>query len=670
MSEGNKRVWKAFYRSKLAVFCRPGIRIYTYLGRGAAEKSLRNGLIGGGRESKMSLFYLYLSVVIIRELMIRLIFALCGLLAPGLLAAGPVSAERAQRLAAGFFGAGTPTRGAAEGVRLVWTGEGNATRGAAGDPALYVFERTEGGFVVIAGDDIARPVLGYAAEGRFATERMPANLRDWFAGLCAQIEGGRAAGVAATPAVRAAWNDISVRAIGTPVVELETARWNQYEPYNDLCPRIDGTRAVTGCVPTALAIVMRYHRWPERGVGTLPSYVNRATGSTVPGHALGHVYDWNLMPLDYDARSSAAQNAQVARLMYDLGVMSQAAYNLGERGGTAAYTHVAVIGLLEYMGYSKSATLRYRDWYDGTAWDDLIRDEIRLRGPVLYAGANGNNEGHQFVIDGYTSTDYFSVNWGWGGHYDGYFLLSALDPAGVGAGGGSGDGFDFGQDAVIGLEKDESGDSKYTDLLVVGMGNDDGKVYYGMAASTTDFRQGAPFTVDLKFVWNLGLATFDGQVVLSLCDREGRFREDVCAPIELKGLATHSGMGWDGIPCVIRSRMEAGDRIRMRYKGAYSADWQWASGLGGESVAELIVREEEPGVERSLRLSFDAATRELALAATPGASYELKAVDGTVSAAGEVPAGGAVRIAARGLKGTYTLQLRKGTDGKQLSLVF
>ena len=71
-----------------------------------------------------------------------------------------------------------------------------------------------------------------------------------------------------------------------------------------------------------------------------------------------------------------------------------------------------------------------------------------------------------------------------------------------------------------------------------------------------------------------------------------------------------------------------------------------------------------------MRLSFDAATRELSLAATPRASYELKAVDGTVAAAGEVPAGGAVRIAARGLKGTYTLQLRKGTDGKQLSLVF
>lgn len=602
--------------------------------------------------------------------MIRLLIALCGLLVPGMLAAGPVSVERAQRLAAGFFGERTTSRAAAGGVRLVWTGEETATRSAAADPAFYVFDRAEGGFVVIAGDDIARPVLGYAAEGRFETERMPANLRSWFAGLRAQIEGGRAAGVAATPAVRAAWSDISVQAIGTPVVELETARWNQYEPYNDLCPQINGTRAVSGCVPTALAIVMRYHRWPEKGIGTLPSYVNRATGSTVPGHALGHTYDWNLMPLDYNAWSSDAQNVQVAQLMYDLGVMSQASYNLAERGGTAAYTHIAVIGLLEHMRYDRSATLRYRDWYNDTAWDDLIRDEIRLRGPVLYAGANGNNEGHQFVIDGYTSTDYFRVNWGWGGYNDGYFLLSALDPDGVGAGGGSGDGFDFGQSAVLGLKKDETGDSKYADLLVVGTGEDNGVLYRGLSSTTTNFQTGAPFSVDLKFVWNYGLAAFDGQVVLSLCDREGTFKEDVCSPIALEGLDSYYGTGWERIACTIRSRMEAGDRIRMRYKGANSTDWQWAPGDSEEAVSELIVREDDPGIEESMTLSFDAATRELALTVTPGATYTLKAIDGTVAAAGEVPADGKVRIATKTLTGSYTLDLRKGNDYKQLSLVF
>lgn len=602
--------------------------------------------------------------------MIRLFIALCGLLVPGLLAAGPVSVERAQRLAAGFFGERMTSRAAAESIRLVWTGEESATRSTATDPAFYVFDRAEGGFVVIAGDDIARPVLGYAAEGRFETEHMPANLRSWFAGLRIQIEGGRAAGVAATPAVRAAWSNISAQAIGTPVVELETARWNQYEPYNDLCPMVNGKKTVSGCVPTAMAIVMRYHRWPEKGIGTLPSYQNPATGSIVQGHALGHTYDWDLMPLDYGNWSSDAQNAQVAQLMYDLGVMSQASYNLAERGGTAAYTHVAVIGLLEHMSYDRSATLRYRDWYNDTAWDDLIRDEIRLRGPVLYAGANRNNEGHQFVIDGYTSTNYFRVNWGWGGYNDGYFLLSALDPDGVGAGGGSGDGFNFGQSAVLGLKKDEKGDSKYADLLVIGSGEENGSTSYGLYTATKNFQTGAPFSVDLKYVWNFGLATFDGQVVLSLCDREGTFKEDVCQPIDLNGLDPYYGTGWEQIACTIRSRMEAGDRIRMRYKGANSTDWQWALGDGEETVSELIVRKDDPRIEESMTLSFDAATRELALTVTPGATYMLKALDGTVATSGEVPADGNVRIATKTLAGSYTLDLRKGDDYKQLSLVF
>nr|MBP6978442.1 hypothetical protein [Lentimicrobiaceae bacterium] len=38
----------------------------------------------------------------------------------------------------------------------------------------------------------------------------------------------------------------------------------------------------------------------------------------------------------------------------------------------------------------------------------------------------------------YDNSGYFHFNWGWGGTYDGYFSINALNPDGTGIGGGTG----------------------------------------------------------------------------------------------------------------------------------------------------------------------------------------------------------------------------------------
>ena len=51
-------------------------------------------------------------------------------------------------------------------------------------------------------------------------------------------------------------------------------------------------------------------------------------------------------------------------------------------------------------------------------------------------------------------TDYFHINWGWGGLSDNYFVLSVLNPDEQGIGGNdSGEGFRHNQDAVIGIQR-------------------------------------------------------------------------------------------------------------------------------------------------------------------------------------------------------------------------
>lgn len=121
----------------------------------------------------------------------NILFILCCFFS-GLLLADNVTVEQAQSLAANFFRASTQTRSASPQLQLVWDGEDPSTRTSATEPAFYVFNRTDSkGFIIVAGDDVAMPVLGYSFENSFKTENMPANLKNWLLGLKGQINEAR-----------------------------------------------------------------------------------------------------------------------------------------------------------------------------------------------------------------------------------------------------------------------------------------------------------------------------------------------------------------------------------------------------------------------------------------------------------------------------------------------
>ena len=60
-----------------------------------------------------------------------------------------------------------------------------------------------------------------------------------------------------------------------------------------------------------------------------------------------------------------------------------------------------------------------------------------------------------FVLDGYTDSDYFSVNWGWGGYSNGYYKLNALEPADQGVGANMGSYNDY-QSLIVNFKKGTS----------------------------------------------------------------------------------------------------------------------------------------------------------------------------------------------------------------------
>ena len=347
-----------------------------------------------------------------------------------------VSPQQAAAVAERFLAAEFPATKSTQGtIHLTGTWPQVQTKGAAEEPALYLFERDGGGYVVVAGDDVSLPVIGYSTSGRLSLDKLPANLRfmlDWHASMIAYA---RTHGLQADAATKAQW--LSAGNTGDAVL-LETAHWNQENgPYDDLIPKVKGKDCPAGCVATAMAIILRYYCWPERGTGTLPAYDYAwdAETGTYLGHIddypLGHAYDWSQMPLKYEkGKYTAEQAAQVARLTYDLAVMSKMDFYPSPIGSGAEGD--SPIKLAKYFGYDKQ--IRYEEWdyFKKDVWEDKIRAEINAGRPVFYGGISSYGEGHAFVVDGYKGP-YFSLNYGWG-YGSEYYLLRpsvSLDPDAV-----------------------------------------------------------------------------------------------------------------------------------------------------------------------------------------------------------------------------------------------
>ena len=335
-----------------------------------------------------------------------------------------VTKDQARRRAAEFFAAAeVKTKASAvrpEDFKLVGTFPEVATKSSSSAPAMYIFERTAGGFAVVSGDDVARPVLGYSLSGRFPIKDMPDNVRamlQWYADV---IDYARQQHWAARPTSAADGLDPA------NTVQLQTAQWNQGSPFNDLVPEIDGEKPPIGCVATAIAIIMRYHKWPQRGSGMLPSYDYTKEGVNyhVDGFELGHEYNWDKMPEHNDYRNySEEEAAQIARLLYDVAVMCKMAFNLG---GSGASVIEGVFLLTEFMGYDKSVRSygRSRVGFSDLQWESLLSAEIDAGRPALYSGFNVG--GHAFVVDGYCGR-YFSINFGWGGFTNDFFTVTPIE---------------------------------------------------------------------------------------------------------------------------------------------------------------------------------------------------------------------------------------------------
>ncbi len=379
---------------------------------------------------------------------------------------------------------------------------------------FYIFNASDNaGFVIISGDTRGKKILAYSDTGSLDPNNLPPQL-DWLLSEYAQEINS------IQPAAKAdiSWSSSSAK-VGEDII-LETAAWGQQAPYNLLCPITNEHKTtLTGCTATAMAIVMKYHNFPERGVGThkyhqesfdLTSDFECDFGATS--------FQWDLMLDSYTDQSSEDAKLAVATLMKSTAISINSHFGCGSTGAHA----LDIVGALRnHFYYDYSCQSLARNTFTDDEWTRLIVNEIKQGRPIIYEGHSSNNitEGHTWVLDGYSeTTGLFHFNWGWDGNSNGFFALS-----------GTGDNanlYPTDQKMIINIAPSANNQDNYSRLYIEyphRLINYDSSRRGGLTVDTENIETRRPFKASVNDIIVPPLT--DATIGLALVDERGNVKE-------------------------------------------------------------------------------------------------------------------------------------------------
>lgn len=285
----------------------------------------------------------------------------------------------------------------------------------------YVFNFNRGGWILMSADDRFMPVIGYSFDGVYGGKTDPCCHSFWMNKVEEQLSAAIMENAPALADATTQWADLLSRdAANLPIhkakdiAPLLLSTWDQGKFYNALCPvASDGPdgRALVGCVATSMSQVMFYYRFPAQGLGSHDG-INLST----------YYYRWNEM-----MTSLFTYNQGAAELCYHAGWTVDMSYS---GTGSGAQTSDVPSAMQNHFRYDAAIDYYSAFAYATNTWAGMIRTNLDASHPVIYSGTDPTDGGHAWVCDGYQGTDFFHMNWGWGGSYDGYFYLNNLTAGG------------------------------------------------------------------------------------------------------------------------------------------------------------------------------------------------------------------------------------------------
>jgi len=389
----------------------------------------------------------------------------------GILLASPTTAYQAEKVVKGWLKTAANPLGTPLGqqVKEVKTFTNNSKQ-----PIYYIVYLQPNGFVIVPADDLIEPIIGFVQEGTY--DPSPANpLGALVTGdLNGRIESVRTGKPARTKAIvgisaedpQDKWSkfiglaEASTQEIGTlglssiddvRVSPLVQTRWSQtticsgtLACYNYYTPPVGEGRTGNypcGCVATALAQIMRYHEYPNTGIGKNPftvkvsNYDHNEILYTRGGDGNGVDYNWGDMVLVPGCGTTLTQQKAIGALCYDAGVgisnLVSGEYTQYYSNETLAYTHSAKVGLKSTFKYGNAIFGFNSGSNIGAGLIGMVNPNLDAGLPV-YFGIRKGTSGHAVVCDGYgynAGTMYHHLNMGWAGTSDAWYDLPDITSA-------------------------------------------------------------------------------------------------------------------------------------------------------------------------------------------------------------------------------------------------
>jgi len=296
-----------------------------------------------------------------------------------------------------------------------------------GRTLAFVVDLKPGGFIILPSDDALDPVLAFATKGSFRVGRtqclgLPELLR---LDLPQRLATARQASVTEQENVANRWirlASVSVTAHSPlfdayPVALWETASWDQVDEYAISTP-IPGYPS--GCVATAMGIIIRYHEYPASATVGGQYTVDGYPQNPPPIQAN---YDYTLMPLQLSWQSPFVEQKAISDLLFHCGRAVGQDYALSGSGIPTAEAE-------QRLTRAYRNTFGYGDvsWISGqnSTWYTTLKSELNARRPVQLV-ITGGDVGHSIVCDGwgydqtYERNECIHLNFGWNGAYNTWY---------------------------------------------------------------------------------------------------------------------------------------------------------------------------------------------------------------------------------------------------------
>ncbi|MBU1072522.1 thiol protease/hemagglutinin PrtT [bacterium] len=315
---------------------------------------------------------------------------------------------------------------------------------------IFALEPT--GYVVVAADTDLPPVIAYALESPYPDSAQADNplLRLLTADLKARIAARERIDAATLADWSAEWDDLRTGspvaarfeqwppAGSTPTGGWLRSNWTQGAPYNTLCPQdraSGGARSVAGCPAVAMGMILNYHE-STRGMkfDDGDRYWHNFAGKAywIPDAAAEYDFPDFVTLNGYLTTLTGHWTAGVpptgtdmAALVFACGVAAHQVYSASVSG---TYGVDQAYAAYQRFGFAECRLLLA----DAPDLFTALAAEMQDANPTHLAVVDpGWTMGHNVVVDGYNSDDYYHLNFGWGGSYNGWYLLPEEVPYGL-----------------------------------------------------------------------------------------------------------------------------------------------------------------------------------------------------------------------------------------------